>query len=77
MEFYHFAAAFAAAHGDTTFNIRLALGLGRSLITSTRFELSQRFSKLMLNRGVYLLERVVGHVGDPAAFQLPLAALCY
>jgi len=77
MEFYHFAAAFAAAQGDVTFDLRLALGLGRSLITSTRFELSQRFAKLMLNRGVYLLERVAGHIGDPAAFQLPLAALCY
>lgn len=76
-EFYRFAAAFAAAKGDTTFDMRLALGLGRSLITSTRFELSQRFAKLMLNRGVYLLERVTAHSGDPATFRLPLAALCY
>lgn len=76
-EFYQFAAAFAAAKGDTTFDIRLALGLGRSLITSTRFELSERFARLMLHRGVYLLERVVGHAGAPADFRLPLAALCY
>ena len=77
LEFYRFAAAFASSKGDTTFDIRLALGLGRSLITSTRFELSQRFAKFMLHRGVYLLERVAGHVGDPATFRLPLGSLCY
>ncbi|OLN29890.1 hypothetical protein DVDV_0887 [Desulfovibrio sp. DV] len=77
LEFYRFAAAYAAENGDTTFDIRLALGLGRSLITSTRFELSERFSKLMFHRGIFLLERVVGHTGDPAAFRLPLSALCY
>ena len=77
LEFYRFAAAFAAEHDDTTFDIRLALGLGRSLITSTRFELSERFARLMFNRGIFLLERVVAHAGAPAAFRLPLAALCY
>lgn len=76
LEFYRFAAAFAAAQDDTTFDIRLALGLGRSLITSTRFELSERFAKWMFHRGVYLLERVAAHGGDPAEFRLPLAALC-
>jgi len=76
MEFYKFASAFAAGQGDATFQMRLALGLARSLITSTRFELSERFSKLMLSRGVYLLGRVAGHAGDPADFRLPLAAVC-
>ena len=71
------AAAFAAQHGDTTFDIRLALGLGRSLITSTRFELSERFARLMFNRGVFLLQRVAAHTGDPAEFKLPIDALCY
>ncbi len=75
-EFYAFASAFAAQHGDATFAIRLALGLGRSCITSTRFELSERFSKSMFHRGVYLLSRVAGHAGDPAAFRLPLASVC-
>jgi phosphate uptake regulator len=76
MEFFHFASAVAARNGDSTFEIRLALGLARSLITSTRFELSDRFSKLMLHRGVYLLSRITGHTGDPASFRLPLAAVC-
>ena len=77
LEMRRFAAAFAARHGDTTFDIRLALGLGRSLITSTRFELSERFARLMFNRGVFLLQRVAAHTGDPADFKLPIDALCY
>ncbi|MGE4539340.1 MAG: PhoU domain-containing protein [Desulfovibrio sp.] len=77
VEFFNFARAFAAKHGDTTFEIRVALGLARSLITSTRFELSERFSRQMLSRGIYLLSRVAGHGGDPAGFRLPVAAVCY
>ncbi|EKO40183.1 MAG: phosphate uptake regulator [Solidesulfovibrio magneticus str. Maddingley MBC34] len=77
LEMRRFAAAFAARHGDTTFDIRLALGLGRSLITSTRFELSERFARLMFHRGVFLLQRVAAHTGDPADFSLPTDALCY
>lgn len=77
VEFYDFARAFAARNGDTTFAIRVALGLARSLVTSTRFELSERFSRQMLSRGLYLLSRVAGHGGDPAGFRLPVAAVCY
>ncbi|MHC1710624.1 MAG: PhoU domain-containing protein [Solidesulfovibrio sp.] len=77
LEFFEYARAFAAKSGDTTFELRLTLGLARSLITSTRFELSDRFSKILFNRGIYLLDRVTGHDGDPADFRLPLAAVCY
>jgi phosphate uptake regulator/aminoglycoside phosphotransferase len=76
-EFFEFARAYAARHGDANFALRVALGLARSFITSTRFELSERFSKLMFARGMYLLARVAAHTGDPAAFRLPLAAICY
>ncbi|WP_428559198.1 MAG: PhoU domain-containing protein [Solidesulfovibrio sp. DCME] len=76
-EFFEFARSFAARHGDTSFELRLALGLGRSLITSTRFELSERFSKLMFARGMFLLSRTAAHGGDPSGFRLPLAAVCY
>jgi len=75
LDMYAFARTFATDHGDATFDLRLTLGLARSLITSTRFELSQRFSRLMFQRGVYLLEHVINHTGDPAAFRLPLAAM--
>lgn len=76
-EFFEFARAYAARHGDANFALRVALGLARSFITSTRFELSERFSKLMFARGMYLLARVAAHTGDGAAFRLPLAAICY
>lgn len=75
LDMYAFARTFAVEHGDAAFDIRLALGLARSLITSTRFELSQRFSRLMFQRGVYLMHRIVDHTGDPAAFVLPLEAM--
>jgi phosphate uptake regulator len=75
LDWYAFARDFAQARGDTTFDLRLALGLARSLITSTRFELSKRFSRLMFERGVYLLSRLARHTGDPAAFRLPLGAV--
>lgn len=75
LDMYAFARTFATDHGDAVFDLRLTLGLARSLITSTRFELSQRFSRLMFQRGVYLLEHAIDHAGDPATFRLPLAAM--
>lgn len=75
LDFYACARAFAAGQGDPTFDIRLTVGLARSLVTSTRFELSQGFSRLMFQRGIYLLTKVALHSGDPATFQLPLEAL--
>jgi hypothetical protein len=75
LEAYGFARDFAVAHGDTTFDYRLTLGLARSLITSTRFELSQRFSRIMFQRGDVPADPDHGHEGDPATFRLPLAAV--
>lgn len=75
LDWYAFAREFAQARGDASFDLRLAIGLARSLITSTRFELSKRFSRHMFERGVYLLSKVANHSGDPAAFRLPLGAV--
>jgi phosphate uptake regulator len=75
LDWYAFARDFALSRGDATFDIRLTIGLARSLITSTRFELNKRFSRHMFERGVYLLSRVAKHTGDPAAFRLPLDAV--
>ncbi|EGJ49402.1 PhoU domain-containing protein [Desulfocurvibacter africanus] len=78
-EFLRFARAFAKRHGDTTFEARLCLGLARSFITSTRFELNKRFAKSMLLRGVYLLEKVLAHEEERPLeeFRLPDAVLSY
>jgi len=75
LDMYAFARTFAIEHGDAAFDLRLTLGLARSLITSTRFELSQRFSRLMFQRGIYLLTRSIGYDGDPTDFRLPLEAM--
>jgi phosphate uptake regulator/aminoglycoside phosphotransferase len=55
---YKFAANYARKNNDKSFNIRLALGLARSFITSTRFILDRTLAKNMFYRGVYLLEAI-------------------
>lgn len=83
-EFYEFAREFARGHGDASFDARLALGLARSLLTSTRFEMDRVFSRTMMLRARYLLERLLAHRAaaqargvavDWAAFQLDRATL--
>ena len=56
--FYLFSSEQAKAAKDKTFNLRLALGLARSLITSTRFVLDKDVACDMLLRSRYLLEAV-------------------
>ena len=56
--FLEFACKFAEASGDKTFQTRLALGLARSFITSSRFVLDEEFAKSMFLRSRYLLEQV-------------------
>ncbi len=55
------AQAYALAHGDTTFHARLALGVFRSLITSTRFLFDEGFTTNMFNRGTTLLHELLDH----------------
>lgn len=74
--FYIFAALAAKEAGDKTFNIRLALGLARSLITSTRFVLDNGIACDMLLRSRYLLEAVVKlEPGHHSRFKLPEDAI--
>jgi len=60
-----FARSSAQHNDDPCFDARLSLGLARSFISSTRFELNPRFARQMYNRGVYLLERLLQHQGSP------------
>jgi len=74
--FYIFSSEAAKQAGDKTFNIRLALGLARSLITSTRFVLDNGIACDMLLRSRYLLEAVVrAKPGHYARFKLPEDAI--
>ena len=65
--FYRIAAEFAANNNDSTFELRLAFGLVRSLATSTRFILDRDLARGMFLRARYLLEQIVKL--EPAAYE--------
>jgi hypothetical protein len=56
--FYNTTARFAKRNNDDTYELRLALGLARSFVTSTRFILDKSLAKAMYLRARYLLEQV-------------------
>jgi hypothetical protein len=78
LSFYEFGRGFADQHDDATFDARLALGLARSFMTSTRFELNEDFAKVMQLRSVYLLEKLLEHRGRSwDGFRLASETLTY
>ena len=67
--FHAFARGHAARSGDRSFDQRLALGVARSLATSTRFVLDRELARSMFLRSRYVLERIAelcraGHAAD-------------
>ncbi len=77
-DFFQFGKIFARKNQDPTFEARLALGVTRSLFTSTRFEIHDDFAESMLLRAVYLLEKIVHHESaDFADFKFPETVLYY
>jgi len=72
-DFYNFAADYAKKHGDTSFDLRLALGLARSFATSTRFVLDKTLARAMWLRARYLIEIVLAtDVKQMKNFHLPV-----
>ena len=61
LRMFEFAKGFADEYKDEFFQVRLALGLARNFVTSTRFQLRKSFAKEMFLRSHYLLEKVVKH----------------
>ncbi len=57
--FYSLTEQYAKKMDDNTFDIRLALGLARSFVTSTRFILDKTLAEAMYLRSRYLLESVL------------------
>jgi len=57
--FYEFSHAFSVKQKDKNFNVRLALALARSFVTSTRFILDSTLSENMFIRARYILESVL------------------
>ena len=73
---YKFAASYAKKNNDKSFDVRLALGLARSFITSTRFILDRTLAKNMFYRGVYLLESIQRYDSqDDKKFELKVKEL--
>ncbi len=58
IRFFRFLIEFAQEHGDKMIEPRLAVGLARSFITSSRFEYRRSFAEKMYLRGVYILEKL-------------------
>lgn len=76
LDFHRFARAYAEERADKTFELRLALGLARSFITSTRFILDRSLAEAMFLRGRYLIERVLEtNPKKPAGFRLPIGEI--
>jgi len=66
------AQQFAQEQKDPTFEIRMALGLARSLITSTRFILDEAHANYLFDRGIVLLNHIVQHDSAPLnQYRLP------
>lgn len=73
LNMYAMARRYAIKNRDTTFELRLALGLARSFATSTRFILDKTLAQDMFLRARYLIELVLAV--DPekvARFRIPL-----
>ncbi|OIO05353.1 MAG: hypothetical protein AUJ49_01420 [Desulfovibrionaceae bacterium CG1_02_65_16] len=76
--FFEHSRDFADDIGDTAWQARLALGLARSLMTSTRFELNYEFAREMFLRAHYLMEGLLAHAGKPwEDYCLPRPILFY
>ncbi|QKI89872.1 phosphotransferase [Thiomicrorhabdus xiamenensis] len=56
---YDFGADYAEQNNDNDYAKRMALGLARSFISSTRFVLDKEHAKSMLFKGRYLLEQLI------------------
>ncbi len=75
--FLKFSRGYARRQHDETFEARLALGIIRSLITSTRFEMDSDFALMMFTKAIYLLEMLTSWSGELAAFKFDNNILSY
>ena len=73
IDFYKLARQFARKVNDDSFEQRLALGLARSFVTSTRFILDKALAQNMYLRSIYLIELVLAAQAAPKRkFKLPI-----
>jgi hypothetical protein len=70
---YRFARGYAKQAKDEGFEMRLALGLIRSFVTSTRFILDKSLSRAMFYRALYLMEQLlVANSKSKRRFKVPI-----
>ncbi len=70
LEMFYTSKRFAHAHGDNTFDARLAFGLLRSFMTSTRFQFDPKFNAIMHKRAMNIMVRLVDHGSHLKEFKL-------
>lgn len=76
IDFYRMSRRFARDVGDDTFDARLALGLARSFVTSTRFILDKSLARRMLLRARFLMEQLLAVPRDEESrYRLPVQEL--
>lgn len=74
---YDFARSYSHSVKDMTFDMRFTLGIIRSFLTSTRFQLNDNFARSMYLRAIYLLKKIYMHEGDFELFHFPKSILYY
>ena len=74
---YACGSNFARRQKDVWFDARLALGLFRSLITSTRFIFDKSFSTALYDRAELILDTLEHHEGDFKNFRLSESLFLY
>ena len=57
--FFNFSCDYAKHHNDKTFQLRLALGLVRSLVSSTRFTLDKKLAHALFLSALTLLHHII------------------
>ncbi|MFT7044389.1 MAG: phosphate uptake regulator [Candidatus Azotimanducaceae bacterium] len=67
---YDCAADYAKKQKDQLFDARLALGLFRSLVTSTRFVFDQAFSYQLMDRAAMILQDLKSHEDNLKKFKM-------
>lgn len=74
--FFDWACGYAVEVGDPTFQTRLALGMARSYVTSTRFVLDEALVREMFLKSRYILEVVTAQLdAGPLRFRFPKEVL--
>lgn len=75
-DFYTLMSEFASERNDKTFDARLAIGLARSFVTSTRFILDRNMARSLYLKAHYILRQLSSvDVGNAGQFRLNISEI--